>query len=460
MSRRILAPDNRTFTGFTDHVVAHNGTANGFSVTIGANLLVTSTDVFVTAVTTSSFFGWDQTTYSRILLARWDKQTGERTGMVHIGDDADAASVRYNYFGALRDDPQGYLAIVTGSSLTAESIMLRLNSSLQETDEIDAGLGASSVSNLFFYANGDAVVINSGADPLITVLDESAGTPYTTVIRDGIMFTANSIASGNEGAIDDSNNIYLPFFEGTNPAKATILKINSAGAVAASATIYRYGDASDTNYPNSNLVLDASGDIYFAWRAMDNSVSSTTYDILVTKLNSSLAEQWTVKISTSTTTQNHATRIAVSPDGNYLYVLLCMGVFNSADAYVLSLNVSDGTEAAEWNITDTNGRYFAAGQNIKTDSTNVYVARVVTDASGYYQGPAILSLSQSAFEAGGTFGLFTISPSSYFTVTDQTANTTTGTSSETISSTTTTSTTTATVNVTSYSEGTNLQRFE
>lgn len=459
MSRRIFGPDSRTFTGFTDHVVVHDGTADGISTSIGAGLLVTSTDVFVTALTQSSAFGWDQTTYSRIVLARWDKQTGERTGMVHIGDDGDAAAVRPNYPGTLREDPQGYLAIITGSSLTTESIMLRLNSSLQETDEIDAGLGSSSVSNLFFYTNGDAVVCNAAADPLITVLDESAGTPYTTVVWDGILNTANSLALATEGSIDGSDNIYLPFWEGSNPSKTTVLKINSAGAVVASSTIYRYGDASDTNVPNSNLVLDTSGNIYFAWRAIDYDVSATTYDILVTKLNSSLAEQWTVKISSATTTQNYVTRVAVSPDGNYLYVLLNMGS-TASDAYVISLNLSDGTEASEWNITDTNSRSFGAAQNIKTDSTNVYIARIVKDASGYYQGPAILSLTQSSFEAGGAYGLFTITTSSYFSVTDQTSNTTTGTSSEAISSTATTPATTATVNVTSYSESTNLQRYE
>jgi uncharacterized delta-60 repeat protein len=220
------------------------------------------------------------------------------------------------------------------------------------------------------YVTGYSIGDGTGAD-YVTIKYNSTGTQQWATAYNG---PGNSTDIAYSLVIDGSGNVYVTGYSigsGTSNDYATI-KYNSSGT---QQWVTRYNGAGNGIDVAHQIVIDGSGNTYVTGFCSGTSLTSTNYNYLTVKYNSSGTEQWATEFDGTASNYDEAFSLAVDESGNVYVTGICtntgLGIANY-DYATVKYN-SSGTQL--WAATydgPANNNDFA--QALTLDATpNVYV---------------------------------------------------------------------------------------
>lgn len=280
---------------------------------------------------------------------------------------------------------------------------------------VDADLTGTTVGTRPFNgfhvcSNGDAWTYSTIAATggRIQLLDYSSN--YAAIVTQTIVDifgtgTASSIDENHSGILQDDSLIIGNRTEDT-PTRAAVMKITTGGTCTG-IDFYTLSDSGD-NAIVRMLCTDRSSNIYVLWNQTDSS-EATSVDY-ITKLNSSLAEQWTVSVSGfADVILSTKACICASYDSAYLYLAVNAyggGGVLTEGSRIVKIDASDGSNEGEWTVSTAapvTNEDITGVVSLAVNSKSIILGMNWEDTSGYVAGYGLLKVPNGFFDKNSTY---------------------------------------------------------
>jgi outer membrane protein assembly factor BamB len=202
--------------------------------------------------------------------------------------------------------------------------------------------------------------------------------------------------------VDSSGNIYVNRGTGANQSVSiTTYKIDSTPAITWQKSLSAsaiYGASYTFNYPDNNVAIDSSGNVYTVYSKLNTSTGNVERGYL-TKYDNSGTVQWTREIYSGI--YGEISALTVDPAGNP-YIAYGSGSsrrflskFDSSGTLQWSRDLSGGTTGPYFNAlaTDSNNNVYAVGRTLSGTNERILVTKYNSSGTIQFQRTIIATLT-------------------------------------------------------------------